>query len=87
MTTTQYTPGTIIVHEDEAYRILQINDKGHARTTNTLGTEHLIDTNTLAPETTKVITGYATSLRCTPRETSTRNSPATSTTPSSATCS
>lgn len=55
MTTTQYTPGTIIVHEDEAHRILQINEKGHARTISDSGDAAVIDTNTLDPETTKVI--------------------------------
>lgn len=56
MTTTQYTPGTIIVHEYEAHRILQINDKGHARTISDNALELIINTNTLNPETTKVIT-------------------------------
>lgn len=55
MTTNQYTPGTIIVHEDEAHRILQINSKGHARTISDTGDVAVIDTNTLDPETTKVI--------------------------------
>lgn len=55
MTTTQYTPGTIIVHEDEAHRILQINEKGHARIISDSGDAAVIDTNTLDPETTKVI--------------------------------
>lgn len=55
MTTTQYTPGTIIVHEDEAHRILQINSKGHARTISDSGDAAVIDTNTLDAETIKVI--------------------------------
>ena len=55
MTITQYTPGTIIVHEDEAHRILQINDKGHARTISDSGDAAVIDTNTLDTETIKVI--------------------------------
>ena len=55
MTTTQYTPGTIIVHEDEAHRILQINDKGHARTISDSGDAAVIDTNALDAETIKVI--------------------------------
>lgn len=55
MTTTQYTPNTIIVHEDEAHRILQINDKGHARTISDSGDAAVIDTNTLDAETIKVI--------------------------------
>lgn len=55
MTTTNYTPGTIIVHEDEAHRILQINDKGHARTISDSGEAAVIDTNTIDTETAKVI--------------------------------
>lgn len=55
MTTTHYTPGTIIVHEDEAHRILQINSKGHARTISDSGDASVINTNNLNPETTKVI--------------------------------
>lgn len=55
MTTTHYTPGTIIVHEDKAHRILQINSKGHARTISDSGDAAVIDTNTLDPETIKVI--------------------------------
>lgn len=55
MTTTNYTPGTIIVHEDEAHRILQINDKGHARTISDSGEATVIDTNTIDTETAKVI--------------------------------
>lgn len=55
MTTTRYTPGTIIVHEDEAHRILQINDKGYARTISDSGDASVINTNTLDTETTKVI--------------------------------
>lgn len=56
MTTTNYTPGTIIVHADEAHRILQINNEGHARTISDNALELIINTNTLNPETTKVIT-------------------------------
>ena len=55
MTTTQYTPGTIIVHEDEAHRILQINSKGHARTISDSGDAAAININTLDTETIKVI--------------------------------
>lgn len=55
MTTTQYTPGTIILHEDEAHRILQINSKGHARTISDSGDAAVININTLDTETIKVI--------------------------------
>lgn len=55
MTTTQYTPGTIIAYEDEAHRILQINSKGYARTISDSGDAAVIDINTLDAETIKVI--------------------------------
>lgn len=55
MTTTQYTPGTIIAYEDEAHRILQINSKGYARTISDSGDAAAIDINTLDAETIKVI--------------------------------
>lgn len=55
MTTTQYAAGDIIITADEAYRILQINDKGHARTISDSGSMVIHDLNSHNPETTKVI--------------------------------